>query len=129
MDNDNNYNNVNADASGRRSRSRVPHRRDQEQNLNGVDMAHIAESLEDSIAVYEHNNYTPKYTGTGYVRPEAPMSDPALSNNRDAADNTVNAAYESRIHESVNRSSASAPERRPADPAHTGTNNYNSRKT
>ena len=41
----------------RRLASRAPRRR--EQDLSGIDMAHITESLEESIASYEHPGYTP----------------------------------------------------------------------
>ena len=129
MDNDNNYNNINADASGRRSRSRVPHRREQEQPLNGVDMAHIAESLEDSIAVYEHNNYTEKQTRSAYTKPEAPVREAFVPDSQAAAYDNVNAAYENRMPEAANRSSTATPERKPSGTVHTRSNEAKVRKS
>lgn len=74
MDNNSKYNNANTDTSGRRSRSRIPHRREQEQPLNGVDMAHIAESLEDSIAIYEHSSYHNGGAGSTHTEYSDPLT-------------------------------------------------------
>ncbi len=59
--NNNNYdtNNVNTEAAhSRHDGARAPRRR--EQALSGFDMAHISESLEESISSYEHPGYQPR---------------------------------------------------------------------
>ena len=59
--------NANADAAHstevhgvRRTAARAPRRRDMP--LSGVDMAHISESLEESVAAYEHSAPAPRHT-------------------------------------------------------------------
>lgn len=67
MDKINNTNNHTAHTEGtvadhgvRRTAARAPRRRDMP--LSGVDMAHISESLEESVAAYEHSAPAPRHT-------------------------------------------------------------------
>ena len=60
---DNNIQTTTEDRHARRSASRAPRRR--EQDLSGIDMAHITESLEESISAYEHPAYQPHAAQAG----------------------------------------------------------------
>ena len=72
----------------RRLASRAPRRR--EQDLSGIDMAHITESLEESIASYEHPGYTPHTTATVN---EVPQSQTKPASNHEYAANPESEHY------------------------------------
>lgn len=74
----NNGNAVNVEAAhSRHSGARAPKRR--EQSLSGFDMAHISESLEESISTYEYPGYRPPRRAALAAQGKAPEASKAES--------------------------------------------------